>query len=91
MKHVILFHFESCPYCQQARQWLKELQQEQPELAKVQVEMIDEKLEPQRVADFLKQGHSYYYVPTFYVDGVKAHEGVATKQIVEDVLRSALA
>ncbi len=85
MKQVELIHFESCPYCKQAKRWLQEVVAEHPELAQVHVEMIDEKLEPQRV-----QGRKYWYVPTFYVDGVKVHEGVASKQIVEDVLRSAL-
>ncbi len=85
MKHVKLFHFEACPYCREARAWLKELQQEQPELAQVSVEMIDEKLEPEKI-----KGYSYWYVPTFFVDDVKAHEGVASKEIVERVLRSAL-
>lgn len=85
MKHVKLFHFESCPYCREAIRWMRELQQEHPELKQVQVEMIDEKLEPEKIA-----GYQYWYVPTFFVDDVKAHEGVASKEIVEQVLRSAL-
>ena len=44
---------------------------------------------PRHVA-FIMDGNSYYYVPTFYVGGVKAHEGAASKDIVERVLRSAL-
>jgi len=90
MKSVKLFHFEACPYCRDAKKWMRELMEEYPELAKVKVEMIDEKLEPEKVDAFIKAGHSYYYVPTFYVDDVKAHEGAASKDIVERVLRSAL-
>lgn len=90
MKQVKLFHFEACPYCRDAKKWLKELQEEYPELAAVNVEMIDERLEPERVEAFIKAGHSYYYVPTFYVGEEKAHEGAASKAIVERVLRSAL-
>ena len=52
--------------------------------------MIDERLEPDKVDAFIMAGNSYYYVPTFYVGGVKAHEGAASKDIVERVLRSAL-
>ena len=52
----------------------------------VAIEMIEESEQP-AVAD----SYDYYYVPTFYVDGVKAHEGAASKEIVEKVLRSALA
>ena len=43
-----------------------------------------------KVDAFIMAGNSYYYVPTFYVGGVKAHEGAASKDIVEKVLRSAL-
>ena len=32
----------------------------------------------------------YYYVPTFYVDGVKVHEGGIYAEEVEKILRSAL-
>ena len=32
----------------------------------------------------------YYYVPTFYVDGVKVHEGGIYPEEVEKILRSAL-
>ena len=90
MKHVKLFHFEACPYCRDAKKWMRELMTEYPELSRVNVEMIDERLEPKKVEEFIKAGNSYYYVPTFYVDGVKAHEGAASKDIVEKVLRSAL-
>ncbi len=85
MKQVKLFHFESCPYCRDAIQWMEELQREQPALARVRVERIDEQLEPEKI-----KGYDYWYVPTFFVDDVKAHEGVASKAIVERVLRSAL-
>ena len=32
----------------------------------------------------------YYYVPTFYVDGVKEHEGGIYPEEVERILRKAL-
>ena len=80
-----MFHFDSCPFCKQARDWLKEIQAEDPELAAVPVEMIDEKRDPARAEQY-----DYWYVPTFYVDGKKLHEGAATREIVEQVLRAAL-
>lgn len=85
MKKVLLFHFTGCPYCRAAEDWLAELQREYPELAAVQVQRINE-----RVERTLADSYNYWYVPTFYVDGVKAHEGACSKQIVERVLRSAL-
>ena len=64
---------------------MAELRQEYPELAQVEVEEIDEKLTPEKT-----KGYDYRYVPTFFIDDRKVHEGVATKAIVEKVLRSAL-
>lgn len=85
MKKVILFHFQSCPYCREARNWLDELAREQPELSCVEVERIDENLCPQ-----IARQYDYWFVPTFYVDGIKMHEGACDKKTVERVLRSAL-
>ena len=85
MKKVILFHFQSCPYCRAARNWLDELAREDPALACVEVERIDENLCPD-----IARRYDYWYVPTFYVDGVKVHEGACDKRTVERVLRSAL-
>ncbi len=86
MKKVILFYFPSCPYCRAAIEWMETLQKEHPELAAVTVERIDEKLHPE-----ISSQYDYWYVPTFFVDGLKVHEGAATKEIVEGVLRQALA
>lgn len=83
--HIQLFHFEACPYCQQVFRWMAELKNEQPALQSVEVETIDERLHP----DYPAPGY-YYYVPTFFVDGKKVHEGAATKAIVENVLRMGL-
>lgn len=85
MKQVILFHFEGCPFCRAARGWVDELLLENPDFAKIDIQRIDEKLSPE-----IARQYPYWYVPTFFVDGVKAHEGVCTKAIVERVLRSAL-
>ena len=86
MKKVMLFHFAGCPYCRAAEGWIQELTASNPELASIQIERIDERLNPK-----LADQYDYWYVPTFYVDGVKVHEGACSKAIVEEVLRSALA
>lgn len=85
MKDVKLFYQETCPYCKKALKWMDEVKQEYPELQAVQVEMIEE-----RKNSAISDSFDYWYVPTFYVDGKKVHEGVASKKIVENVLRSAL-
>ncbi len=64
---------------------MDEVKQEHPELQAVQVEMIEERKNPE-----ISDSYDYWYVPTFFVDGKKVHEGAASKEIVENVLRSAL-
>ena len=34
--------------------------------------------------------YDYYYVPTYYVDGVKLHEGVTTIDKIENVFKKAI-
>ena len=85
MQKLTLFVLNGCPYCRQAKAWLAELVAENPAYAAVPIEEIEER-EQKALAD----SYDYYYVPTFYVGGVKAHEGAASKDIVERVLRSAL-
>lgn len=86
MKKVTLFHFAGCPYCRAAENYIRELTAEYPELQAVEIERVDEIRHPEIANRF-----DYWYVPTFYVDGRKAHEGACSKRNVEDVLRSALA
>ena len=85
MKKVLMFHFVGCPYCRAAENWLREVVTEHPELGSVPVEKIDENRHPE-IAD----RYDYWYVPTFYIDGKKAHEGACSREIVEHVLREAL-
>ncbi len=85
MKPVLLFVMKSCPYCKQVLRWMEELRIENPEFGKVEVKMIDENLHP----DIANQ-YDYYYVPTYYVDGLKVHEGAATKDIVHSIFERAL-
>lgn len=85
MKQLTIIHFEACPYCRAALKWVEELQQEHPELQQLKIEHIDERLTPERT-----KGYKYWFVPTFYLGEEKLHEGAASKQIVEGILRKAL-
>ena len=67
---VLLFYLRSCPFCKKALRYIDEARAAHPELAAGGSEMIEESEQPE-VAD----AFDYYYVPTFYVDGVKVHEG----------------
>ena len=84
MKKIILFHFQSCPYCKQARRWIQEVQAEYPSLQTVEIEIIDELRHP-RIA----RQYDYWYVPTFYVEGKKVHEGACSREKVEQILKMA--
>lgn len=64
---------------------LEDLKQEHPEYSSIEIETIEENDEPEKT-----KGLDYWYVPTFFVDGIKLHEGVPTKDKVEEVLKAAL-
>ena len=85
MQKITLFHLEYCPYCREARRWMTELQNENPAYLKLEIQLIDERKD----AD-LADAYDYYYVPTYYVDGKKIHEGAASREDVRAVLDAAL-
>lgn len=87
MKPVYMLITDWCPHCKRAKEWMKELVQENPEYAKVEIEIIDEEKTPEKITE---HGFNYYYVPTYYVEGDKVHEGVPTKEIVKSVYEKAL-
>ena len=62
-----------------------ELKAERPEFQAVEVKIVDENRE-KAFADSL----DYWYVPTYFVDGVKVHEGVPTVDKVRKVYERAL-
>ena len=85
MKKILMFTMASCPYCQRALQWMSELCAENPAYRTIPVELIDEVINPE-----LANQYDYYYVPTYYVNGEKVHEGVATREIIQSVYEKAL-
>ncbi len=78
--------FASCPYCKQAMKWMEELKSENAEYAGIDVTIIDEKKQPE-----ISDQYDYYYVPTYFIDGNKVHEGAASKEKVESVFKQFLA
>ena len=86
MKKITMFMFASCPHCKLALKCLDELKAAHPEYAAVPFEMIDERKQPD-----VAEKYDYYYVPTFYVDGEKVHEGHVEMADVEKVFQAALA
>ena len=85
MKNVKLFYLKHCPFCKKAISYIEQLKAQYVELACVEIEMIEES-EQADVADKF----DYYYVPTFYVDGEKVHEGGIYPEEVEAILRKVI-
>ncbi|MCH3965258.1 MAG: thioredoxin family protein [Clostridium sp.] len=74
-----------CPYCKQALNWMKEIQNENPEYKNIDVEIIDEERSPE-----IAKKYDYYYVPTYFVGENKIHEGVPSKEIIRQVFEKSL-
>ncbi len=85
MRELIYFRQSYCPYCKQANNYLDELKKENPKYCRIPINIIDEAKKP-RIA---KQ-YDYWYVPCFFMDNTKLHEGVATKENIRAVLDKAL-
>ena len=86
MKEILMFVPEGCPHCKWALKWHEVLTEKfHPEWKNVPIRMVDENVEKEYAESF-----DYYYVPTYYVDGVKIHEGPVTQQDVEKVFAAAL-
>lgn len=85
MKDILMFMMQSCPHCKLAFRFQDELLAEHPEWKDIPLKMIDEREEAA-----LADSYDYYYVPTYFVDGVKIHEGHAEKEDVEKVFRAAV-
>jgi thioredoxin 1 len=84
MKPILMFILAACPYCKQALSWMEELKNENDKYSNIEVEIIDEGLQPE-----IANKYDYYYVPTYYVNGVKVHEGAASKDIIRSVFEKA--
>jgi glutaredoxin len=84
MKKITMFVLETCPYCREAFRWMDEFCEVNPEFKEVEVEVIDENKHPE-----ISDQYDYTYVPTFYVDGVKVHDGAATPEIIRTVFETA--
>ena len=85
MKEILMFKMKGCPHCKLALALQEELLAEHPQWREIPLRIVDER-EEKALAD----AYDYFYVPTYYVDGVKVHEGHAERADVEKVFRAAL-
>ncbi|MEF9920640.1 MAG: thioredoxin family protein [Erysipelotrichaceae bacterium] len=84
-KHVKMMMLETCPHCKNAFRMMEELKAKHPQYNEVEIEVIEEQKEEEKT-----KGYDYWYVPTFFVDNVKIHEGVPTLDKIEQVFIEAL-
>ncbi len=85
MKKLMIFYQERCPFCKRAFAYIEELKKENSEYNKIAIETIEETEQPEYADTF-----DYYYVPTFYIDNKKIHEGGIKKEEVKEILDKAL-
>ena len=84
MREITLFILKNCPHCRLVLALQEELLAEHPEWAGIPIRVVDEEAEAEYADTF-----DYYYVPCYYVDGKKLHEGHAEREGVERILRAA--
>lgn len=81
MKTLRFFYLKKCPYCRQAIQWMEALRMENPAYMGLAIQWIEESEEAALADSF-----DYYYVPCYFLEGKKLHEGAATKEKIQAVL-----
>jgi thiol-disulfide isomerase/thioredoxin len=84
MKDVLMFVTSWCPHCKKAISMLEQVRGEEEAFGGVEIVMIDEEREKKYADSF-----DYYRVPTFYVDGVKVHEGAVSLENIRQVFKQA--
>jgi glutaredoxin len=84
MKDVTMFMTTWCPHCKRAFALIDQVKTENEAYKDVEINVIDEEKEKKYADQF-----DYYLVPTFYVDGVKIHEGAADLNCIRNVFKEA--
>ncbi|HHY83429.1 MAG TPA: glutaredoxin, partial [Clostridiales bacterium] len=62
MKKILMFTMQGCPHCANARRYMDELFETNPEYRKLEIEIIDETKHPD-----IANSYDYYFVPTYYL------------------------
>jgi len=85
MNTIIMLVTSWCPHCKRALSWMEELKTKNPKYSTIDIQIIDEELEPE-----IANKYDYYYVPTYFIKDMKLHEGVPSKEIITGVFEKAL-
>ena len=85
MQKVTLFILKYCIFCRRALNLLEDVLNENDALRAVPLRIIDEGEERE-----LARQYDYYYVPTFYIEDRKVHEGPVDREKIKLILQEAL-
>ena len=85
MKELKIFYQKKCPFCKRAFRYIEELKEENSAYKNITPICIEETIEEEYA-----NSYDYYYVPTFYIDEVKVHEGGIMKEEVKEILNRIL-
>jgi glutaredoxin len=85
MKELKIFYQEKCPFCKRAFRYIEELKEENSAYKNITPICIEETIEEEYA-----NSYDYYYVPTFYIDEIKVHEGGIMKEEVKEILNRIL-
>ncbi len=85
MKKITYFYLPFCPYCREADQYLEEVICENERFKELEIVRINESKETK-----IANSYDYYYVPCFWLEQQKVHEGPITKEKIKEILSMAL-
>ncbi|MCL1793047.1 MAG: thioredoxin family protein [Oscillospiraceae bacterium] len=85
MKKILMFTMDTCPYCKSAHKWMDEILKSDARYKAIPLTIVDENKNPEISAKY-----DYSYVPTYYLDGEKVHDGAASFEIVKKIFDAAL-
>ena len=83
MTQLLYFYLPFCPHCRLATGFLEKLKAENPAYAQIPVTMIDESRQVAFANSF-----DYWYVPCFFLNGKKLHEGHAERRDIQRILEA---
>lgn len=84
MQKLLMFYMASCPHCKRAFAYEEELKKRRPELFDVEVERVDERMDPDRADQY-----DYWYVPTYYLGDERLFSGSPSPADIERVFERA--
>lgn len=74
-----IFYLKNCPYCKKAQNYLDI---HRPDFPNIMIQMIEESEQAE-----LANQYDYYYVPSYFYNEEKLHEGAITEEELLNILK----